>query len=94
MYPLQIRFQRGGEGAMPQVLFVVPKKNFKKAVVRNRIRRRLKEAYRLQKETFSSILEKLDVLAIVYVGKEPKEFGYIRNKLAQILQMIENHQAN
>lgn len=34
---------------MPQVLFSVPKRAFKKAVDRNAVRRRVKEAYRLHK---------------------------------------------
>ncbi|NID08683.1 ribonuclease P protein component [Fibrivirga algicola] len=36
-------------GALPQVLFSVPKRAFKKAVDRNAVRRRVKEAYRLHK---------------------------------------------
>lgn len=34
---------------LPQVLFSVPKRTFKKAVDRNAVRRRVKEAYRLHK---------------------------------------------
>ncbi|MBO0948629.1 ribonuclease P protein component [Fibrella forsythiae] len=36
-------------GTLPQVLFSVPKRAFKKAVDRNAVRRRVKEAYRLHK---------------------------------------------
>ena len=36
-------------GTLPQVLISVPKRAFKKAVDRNAVRRRVSEAYRLQK---------------------------------------------
>ncbi|MFN3315712.1 MAG: ribonuclease P protein component, partial [Raineya sp.] len=65
LYPFQIRFQVGGNFSFPQVLFVVPKKNFKKAVDRNLLRRRIKEAYRLQKPALQVILLKIDFLSIV-----------------------------
>ncbi|MEZ0542051.1 ribonuclease P protein component [Fibrella arboris] len=39
----------GGPGTLPQVLFSVPKRAFKKAVDRNAVRRRVREAYRLHK---------------------------------------------
>ncbi|GAB4128370.1 MAG: hypothetical protein OHK0045_18210 [Raineya sp.] len=73
---------------MPQVLFVVPKKNLKKAVDRNLLRRRIKEAYRLQKHLLHLTLQNIDFLAIIYVGKELKEFQYIQKKLFQILANI------
>ena len=84
-YPFQIRFQKGNEFPVPQVLFVVPKKNFKKAVDRNLLKRRIKEAYRLQKSFFQNHLQNIDFLAIIYVGKEIHEFYYIKKKLAEIL---------
>src|SRR5688572_1261178 len=37
-------------GLYPKVLFSIPKKNFKRAVDRNRIRRQLREAYRKHKK--------------------------------------------
>jgi len=38
-----------GEQAPSQALFVVPKKRFKRAVDRNKLRRRIRESYRLNK---------------------------------------------
>ncbi|MBC8109826.1 MAG: ribonuclease P protein component, partial [Verrucomicrobia bacterium] len=38
------------EAYFPQVLFTIPKKQFKRAVDRNLLRRRSREAYRLNKQ--------------------------------------------
>lgn len=88
LYPFQIRFQEGKNLPVPQVLFVVPKKNFKKAVDRNLIRRRIKESYRLQKPQLQNILQNIDFLAIVYIGKEIRDFNYIQKKLLEVLEKI------
>jgi len=88
LYPFQIRYQAGQNLSLPQVLFVVPKKNFKKAVDRNLLKRRIKEAYRLQKSFFQNHLQNIDFLAIVYIGKEIKNYHYIKKKLAEILASL------
>ena len=47
--PDQQPTEAGTLGQLPQVLFSVPKRAFKKAVDRNAVRRRVREAYRLHK---------------------------------------------
>ena len=55
-----------------QVAFSVPKRKFPKAVQRNRIKRQLREAYRLNKLTFYEKLGRDHQLAIMilYLSKE------------------------
>ena len=51
-YPIRLVYAAAAEkrSSFPyQAAFVVPKRRFKKAVDRNRIKRRIREAYRLQK---------------------------------------------
>ena len=48
-YPLRIVYAPAAEASETQVAFVVPKRRFKRAVDRNRIKRMVREAYRLER---------------------------------------------
>jgi ribonuclease P protein component len=70
----------------------VSKKHFKKAVDRNRIKRLMREAYRLQKLSLQKNLkEKNKQLAVffIYTGKEKPEFADLMEKLKTILLHLE-----
>jgi ribonuclease P protein component len=56
-----------------QVLFSVPKRQFKHAVDRNLIRRRMKEAYRLNKQLLTGTFS----IAFIYIGKEIEDYKAI-----------------
>jgi ribonuclease P protein component len=56
-----------------QVLFSVPKRQFKHAVDRNLIRRRMKEAYRLNKY----LLTGTNSIAFIYISKEIEKYEVI-----------------
>ena len=76
-----------------QVGFSVPKRNFKLAVHRNRIKRLMRETYRLQKLTIYDNIDKPYVFMISYIGK--KEFNYLDlyNKMSSLLnEFIEKTQ--
>lgn len=47
----------GARGPMAQMLVSVPKRYFKRAVKRNRIKRQVREAYRLNKHLLTDILD-------------------------------------
>ncbi len=96
LYPLQIRWisasSKQGSTIFPQVLFIVPKKKFKKAVVRNLLRRRLKEVYRKNKANFTEKLSQMQYLAIIYVAKEPLSYWEIEKAFRKIMeQEIQHH---
>ncbi|WP_373521168.1 ribonuclease P protein component [Aquiflexum sp.] len=71
-----------------QVLFSVSKKKIKKAVHRNLIKRRMKEAFRLNKQLLTPISNQKRIIGLIYVSSEIATFQIIQNKLRRILATI------
>ncbi len=69
-----------------QAAFSVPKKNFKKAVDRNRIKRQLREAYRLHKDAFLSKSGKKFAVIFIYLGKELPAYSQLENTMVSVLK--------
>jgi len=70
----------------------VSKKYFKKAVDRNRIKRQIREIYRVEKLSLKARLETEQQtlqLFFVYTGKEKTAFALLQSKLQHILQRLE-----
>lgn len=77
--------------ATVQVAFSVPKRLFKKAVDRNRIKRLIREAYRLNKNELYAhckTANKKYALLFVYVAKDSPNFNFVQEKLQLLLQRL------
>ena len=84
-HPLRIIFQEEKGGSYTPLMAVsVPKRLFKKAVDRNLLKRRIREAYRLNKSLLGAILRENDMdlrLVIQYQHKEIENFQVIEEGL-------------
>jgi ribonuclease P protein component len=94
-YPYRVTWKVSPEslkGSEPlQVSFVVPKRNFKKASQRNLIRRRMKEAFRLNKTEFSEKVRKAGltiVFVCIYSGKEESLYPEIESEIIVTLHRL------
>ena len=70
-----------------QIVITVPKRNFKKAVDRNKLKRRIREAYRKSKAAaYAQISNEGYYLMLVYTGKSIVEYKEIEEKIIKLLQ--------
>jgi ribonuclease P protein component len=89
-YPLRVVWQ-WNEQIQPsalQVMFVVPKKKFRRANKRNYIRRVMKEVFRENKHLIHTSLENSDrkvQMAILFLGQDMPDFSFIKSKMEEIL---------
>lgn len=95
-YPLRIIYLfkefEEGETAPIKCAFSVPKRNHKKAVDRNFLKRRMREAYRLNRMALKEKLlksEKQLLLTFVYTAKDLKNYKEIEDKIILLLQPLQ-----
>ncbi|AWV99113.1 ribonuclease P protein component [Arcticibacterium luteifluviistationis] len=71
------------ERSFSKVLFSVPKRKFKRAVDRNLLKRRLKEAYRLNKNLISG--KSNYNIAFLYIAKQIEDFSLLEASMVKLL---------
>jgi ribonuclease P protein component len=92
-YPFTVKWMEvpSTEDSSVRILTAVPKRNFKKAVDRNAVKRLIKEAYRLNKEiVLNSTVQhnKNIIIMLLYSGKKIVAFKEVETKIVLILQQI------
>ena len=71
-----------------EVLFSTPKKFLKRANKRNKVRRRMREAYRLNKSLLANGAPRYMQVALIYSSKEILDYKTIENATKRILESI------
>ncbi len=77
-----------------RVLISVPKRNFKRAVDRNLIRRRIREAWRKNKQplmTFMSESERRIELALLWTDTEIKPYAITEKCVIAVIERLTHH---
>lgn len=94
-FPLRVVYLKN-ELSLPSsisVLISVPKKRIKSAVKRNRIKRQVREAYRLNKHYLDAVTESIDNhldIAFIFVKDECMEYSKIEKGMRKGLTEIAN----
>lgn len=88
VFPIKYIYREGIDAAAPtSVLFTTPKRYHKRANRRNLLRRRMKEAYRLQKSILGDAAVGLNI-ALIYTTKELHDYHRIAVAVERILTQI------
>ncbi|GLR18796.1 ribonuclease P protein component [Portibacter lacus] len=95
-FPLKIMFRlkedtlNEPESPKFQFAFTVPKRSFKKAVDRNYLKRRMKEAFRLNKQLLEETLPPFYGI-IIYTNREKQDFHAIEKAMIKALTKLNAH---
>jgi ribonuclease P protein component len=92
-YPLRVVYiiEPVRDNVPSSVLVSVPKKRFKRAVKRNRLKRLMREAYRLNKLTLIEKLEEKQLqihIAFNYVSDDELDFATVEKKMKLSLEKL------
>ncbi len=97
LYPYKFIYQISTDVEKPvEVLFTVPVKRFSKAVDRNKIRRRMREVFRLHKHILTGENERSFsiTLSIIYIGKLKLPYSEMENKLKEAFIRLHRMEIN
>src|SRR5205809_4540518 len=93
VFPLRVTYQFvPSDETVIQVGVTAGKKHFKKAVDRNRIKRLIREAYRLQKNNLIDLLKQKQLngfLFFVYTDKTVTSLSIVKEAMSKCLKRLE-----
>lgn len=94
VYPFRVVYWQSEEPAKnfpSQILISVPKRRFKRAPDRNRLKRQIRETFRLNKKTFYEQLpsnKNLLIFSVAYIANEKLEYNFLDQKMKKLLKKL------
>jgi len=89
-FPLRIKFLKvdhTSENAI-QASFSAPKRKFKKAVDRNRIKRLMREAYRKNKHLLTDTINEKHIIMFTFIDENEHKYVEIEEKMIFLLKLL------
>ena len=93
-FPVKLFYLPLEEAKVTQATFAVPKRNFKLAVTRNRIKRQLREAYRLHKHMLSEENGRKFALLFLYIGKDKPQYAQLEASVSKLITEMQRKTAH
>jgi ribonuclease P protein component len=92
VYPLRVIYlkQEHSGNFLVQAGVSVSKRNFKRAVDRNRIKRLMREAYRLNKSILYDNLQDKYIMMYIYLAKKEEPFQEIEKNMIALMEKLLN----
>ena len=90
-YPLRIVYRihpKNTPEELPQFFISVPKRKFKRAVKRVWLRRRIREAYRLNKHIIPDMGDKSIDMAFLYTAADMQDYAHIEQRMIDTLNKL------
>lgn len=87
-FPVRLIYLEQSSVPVTRAAFAVPKRNFKTAVSRNRIKRQLREAYRTNKQLFTANNGRNFAFLFLYIGKNRPHYSEIKAAIEELLKKL------
>src|SRR5699024_10259205 len=92
-FPIKMQYMPH-DRPLHQVAFTAPKRNFKRAVDRNRIKRLMREAYRINKHILYDKKLSPHAIFFIYIGREMPTYADLEKRMKQCLKELSQKAKN